>query len=59
MDVLRGFNYYSFDVMGDLSFGKSFGVLVEGRDGYIFEGGSWVFEDGWVVCAFDLDVSVV
>ena len=35
MDVSKWFNYYSFDVMGDLSFGKSFNMLVDGKDSYI------------------------
>lgn len=37
MDVSRWFNYYSFDVMGDLSFGKSFNMLVDGKDAYILK----------------------
>lgn len=37
MDVSRWFNYYSFDVMGDLSFGKSFNMLVDGRDAYVLK----------------------
>jgi cytochrome P450 len=35
MNVSRWFNYYSFDVMGDLAFGKSFNMLVDGRDAYV------------------------
>ncbi|RJE20916.1 Cytochrome p450 [Aspergillus sclerotialis] len=35
MNVSKWFNYYSFDVMGDLSFGKSFNMLVDGKDSYI------------------------
>lgn len=35
MNVSRWFNYYSFDVMGDLSFGKSFNMLVDGKDSYV------------------------
>ncbi|KAL3478339.1 cytochrome P450 monooxygenase [Aspergillus californicus] len=31
------FNYYSFDVMGDLAFGKSFNMLVDGKDAYILK----------------------
>lgn len=31
MDVSRWFNYYSFDVMGDLSYGKSFNMLETGK----------------------------
>ncbi|KAE8405503.1 cytochrome P450 [Aspergillus pseudonomiae] len=34
MDMAKWFNYYSFDVMGDLSFGKSFDMLVGGQDTY-------------------------
>ncbi|KAL4933800.1 cytochrome P450 [Aspergillus undulatus] len=34
IDVAKLFNYYSFDVMGDLAFGKSFNMLVDGRDHY-------------------------
>lgn len=37
MDIARWFNYYSFDVMGDLSFGKSFDMLVDGKDAYILK----------------------
>ena len=37
MDVSRWFNYYSFDVMGDLSFGASFNMLVDGQDAYILK----------------------
>ena len=28
-------NYYSFDVMGDLAFGKSFDMLIDKRDNYL------------------------
>ncbi|KAL3462033.1 cytochrome P450 monooxygenase [Aspergillus heterothallicus] len=35
MDVSKWFNYYSFDVMGDLAFGESFNMLVDGKDAYI------------------------
>ncbi|CAI7641908.1 unnamed protein product [Penicillium pancosmium] len=31
------FNYYSFDIMGDLSFGKSFNMLVDGKEAYILK----------------------
>ncbi|KAH8808644.1 cytochrome P450 monooxygenase-like protein [Xylogone sp. PMI_703] len=31
IDVSQWFNYYSFDVMGDLAFGKSFGMLENGK----------------------------
>ncbi|KAE8375424.1 cytochrome P450 [Aspergillus bertholletiae] len=34
MDMAKWFNYYSFDVMGDLSFGKPFDMLVGGQDTY-------------------------
>ena len=36
MDVTRWLNYYSFDVMGDLAFGKGFNMLAEGQDQYFF-----------------------
>ncbi|CEN60762.1 hypothetical protein ASPCAL03195 [Aspergillus calidoustus] len=32
LDLAQWFNYYSFDVMGDLAFGKSFNMLADGRD---------------------------
>ncbi|KAE8152770.1 cytochrome P450 monooxygenase [Aspergillus avenaceus] len=35
MDATKWFNYYSFDIMGDLSFGKSFNMLVDGQDASI------------------------
>ncbi|KIV92758.1 hypothetical protein PV10_04027 [Exophiala mesophila] len=31
LDVSRWFNYYSFDVMGDLAYGKSFSMLETGK----------------------------
>ncbi|KAL2872693.1 cytochrome P450 [Aspergillus lucknowensis] len=34
LDMSRWFNYYSFDVMGDMAFGKSFQMLVNGQDTY-------------------------
>lgn len=34
MDMAKWFSYYSFDVMGDLSFGKSFNMLAGGQDTY-------------------------
>ncbi|KAJ0418348.1 cytochrome P450 [Aspergillus carlsbadensis] len=34
MNIAKWFNYYSFDVMGDLSFGKSFNMLIDGKDTY-------------------------
>lgn len=33
----RWFNYYSFDVIGDLTFGKSFDMLVTGKDAYMLK----------------------
>ncbi|CRG89071.1 Cytochrome P450 3A13 [Talaromyces islandicus] len=35
IDMGRWFNYYSFDIMGDLTFGKSFEMLVTGQDSYM------------------------
>ncbi|OKP14021.1 Tryprostatin B 6-hydroxylase [Penicillium subrubescens] len=37
VDISRWFNYYSFDVMGDLAFGKSFNMLIDGKDAYILK----------------------
>jgi len=34
VDVSKWFNLYSFDVMGDLAFGKSFGMLQSGEEHY-------------------------
>ncbi|KAL3483753.1 cytochrome P450 monooxygenase [Aspergillus germanicus] len=34
MNMAKWFNYYSFDVMGDLAFGKSFNMLIDGKDTY-------------------------
>ncbi|KAL2809999.1 cytochrome P450 [Aspergillus granulosus] len=34
MNMAKWFNYYSFDVMGDLSFGKPFNMLIDGKDTY-------------------------
>ncbi|KAJ9649339.1 hypothetical protein H2199_000114 [Coniosporium tulheliwenetii] len=34
MNVTEWFNFYSFDVMGDLAFGKSFGMLEQGVKHY-------------------------
>ncbi|KAJ0418761.1 benzoate 4-monooxygenase cytochrome P450 [Aspergillus carlsbadensis] len=34
LDLAQWFNYYSFDVMGDLAFGKSFNLLAGGGDHY-------------------------
>jgi hypothetical protein len=33
----RWFNYYSFDVIGDLTFGKSFDMLITGKDAYMLK----------------------
>lgn len=35
MDASLWFNFYSFDVMGDLSFGESFGMLDRGKEHFI------------------------
>ncbi|KAL4934942.1 hypothetical protein BDV06DRAFT_217788 [Aspergillus oleicola] len=35
INITRWLNYYSFDIMGDLAFGKSFDMLVDGRDHYL------------------------
>ncbi|KAL4793042.1 benzoate 4-monooxygenase cytochrome P450 [Aspergillus venezuelensis] len=35
IDIGRWINYYSFDVMGDLVFGKSFNMLIDKRDNYL------------------------
>jgi hypothetical protein len=37
IDMSRWFNYYSFDVIGDLTFGKSFDMLVTGKDAYMLK----------------------
>jgi cytochrome P450 family 628 len=37
INMARWFNYYSFDVMGDLTFGKSFEMLITGKDAYMLE----------------------
>ncbi|KAL4865830.1 hypothetical protein BDV12DRAFT_210914 [Aspergillus spectabilis] len=34
LNITQWFNYYSFDVMGDLAFGKSFDMLLGGSDHY-------------------------
>ncbi|KAL4939655.1 hypothetical protein BDV06DRAFT_214127 [Aspergillus oleicola] len=34
IDMSKWSNYYSFDVMGDMAFGKSFGMLLNGQDTY-------------------------
>lgn len=36
-DMARWFNYYSFDVIGDLTFGKSFDMLITGKDAYMLK----------------------
>ncbi|KAL4951186.1 cytochrome P450 [Aspergillus filifer] len=35
IDITRWMNYYIFDVMGDLAFGKSFDMLLDKRDNYL------------------------
>ncbi|KAH8807492.1 cytochrome P450 monooxygenase [Xylogone sp. PMI_703] len=37
LDATQIFNYYSFDVMGDLAFGKSFRMLQENKDHYVLK----------------------
>lgn len=37
MDASLWFNFYSFDVMGDLSLGESFGMLDEGKGHFVME----------------------
>ncbi|KAF7846282.1 hypothetical protein BT93_L4670 [Corymbia citriodora subsp. variegata] len=37
INVTDWFNYYSFDVMGDLAFGKSFGMLASGTTHYFMK----------------------
>ncbi|EED15645.1 cytochrome P450, putative [Talaromyces stipitatus ATCC 10500] len=37
IDMSRWFNYYSFDVIGDLIFGKSFDMLITGKDAYMLK----------------------
>uniref|UniRef100_A0A093XCF2 Tryprostatin B 6-hydroxylase n=1 Tax=Talaromyces marneffei PM1 TaxID=1077442 RepID=A0A093XCF2_TALMA len=37
IDMSRWFNYYSFDVIGDLTFGKSFDMLITGKDAYMLK----------------------
>ncbi|KGO40744.1 Cytochrome P450 [Penicillium expansum] len=37
INISQWFNYYSFDVMGDLAFGKSFNMLIDGKDAYILK----------------------
>lgn len=37
MNMTDWFNYYSFDIMGDLAFGKSFNMLVDGKEAYILK----------------------
>ncbi|KAJ5100598.1 cytochrome P450 [Penicillium angulare] len=36
MEMTRWFNYYAIDVMGDLSFGKSFDMISDGKDKYFY-----------------------
>ncbi|KAL4965811.1 cytochrome P450 [Aspergillus stella-maris] len=35
IDITRWMNYYSFDVMGDLAFGKSFDMVIDKRENYM------------------------
>lgn len=37
MNVAKWMNYYSFDVMGDLTFGKPFDMLKNGREHFAIE----------------------
>ncbi|KAJ5963151.1 Cytochrome P450 [Penicillium waksmanii] len=37
MNMTDGFNYYSFDIMGDVAFGKSFNMLIDGKEAYILK----------------------
>ncbi|PLB48736.1 cytochrome P450 monooxygenase [Aspergillus steynii IBT 23096] len=37
MDMTTWFNYLSFDVMGDMAFGKSFDMLNSGKDAYLLK----------------------
>ncbi|KAJ5110026.1 cytochrome P450 monooxygenase [Penicillium argentinense] len=34
IDMAKWFNYFAFDVMGDLAFGKSFNMLIDDKDSY-------------------------
>lgn len=48
MNASSWFNYYSFDVMGDLAFGKSFDMLTSGKAHHIFT----LFEKGMLPVGF-------
>jgi cytochrome P450 family 628 len=37
IEMSRWFNYYSFDIIGDLTFGKSFDMLITGKDAYMLK----------------------
>lgn len=37
IDMSKWFNYYSFDIMGDMAFGKTFGMLLNGEDTYFLK----------------------
>lgn len=37
LDASKWFNYYSFDVMGDLAFGKSFKMLTTGKEHFFLQ----------------------
>ncbi|KIW10687.1 hypothetical protein PV08_11651 [Exophiala spinifera] len=37
LDVSKWFNYYSFDAMGDLAFGKSFNMLTTGKEHFFLQ----------------------
>lgn len=37
MNASKWFNYYSFDIMGDLAFGKTFNMMKDGVDHYFFK----------------------
>lgn len=59
INVSRWFSYYSFDVMGDLAFGKSFGMLKTGKSHYFMaklEEGmlpvGWISPIPWVIPLF-------
>lgn len=59
MNASIWFNYYSFDVMGDLAFGKPFGMLKSGSTHYLmqaFEKGmlpvGWLSPLPWIIPVF-------
>lgn len=37
LNVAEWFHYYAFDVMGDIAFGKSFGMLTSGKSHYALD----------------------